>query len=49
MCIFLCSVESNVELVKRKVPLVPQQEKFKNIYTKGVNLKLRIGTGGGHF
>jgi len=42
MCIFLYFVESNVELAKRKVSLVPKQEKFKK-YIKGVNIKLRIG------
>jgi hypothetical protein len=42
MCIFLYFVDSNVELVKRKVSLVPKQEKFKK-YIKGANIKLTIG------
>ena len=42
MCIFFYFVDSNVELVKRKVSLVPKQERFKN-YIKDVNIKLRIG------
>jgi hypothetical protein len=29
MCIFLCFVDNNVELVKRKVSFEPKQENFK--------------------
>jgi hypothetical protein len=48
MCIFSCFVESNVDMVKRKASLVRKQEKFKK-FIKGVYIKLRIGTDGGHF